>query len=132
MNILSINFLSGSIRKCLESAFSNTRSCKLRSNKGSLSSEIKKHWNNHIRRQEKKKFLFLFIFDLTQIQKNVRSNNKSHPTCSVRNGVLKSFANFTGKQLCWSLFLVKLRAYRCFPVKLAKFLRTTISKSICE
>ena len=25
-------------------------------------------------------------------------------TCSVRNGVLKNFANFTGKQLCRCLF----------------------------
>ena len=24
---------------------------------------------------------------------------------------LKNFANFTGKQLCWSLFLIKLRAW---------------------
>ena len=49
--------------------------------------------------------------------------------------VLKSFANFTGKHLCWSLFLIKLQAldphvterwlqHRCFPVKFAKFLRT--------
>ena len=48
---------------------------------------------------------------------------------------LKSFANFTGKHLCWSLFLKNLQAeglqlhkkrlrYVCFPVKLAKFLRT--------
>ena len=27
---------------------------------------------------------------------------------SVRQGVLKNFANFTGKNLCWSLFLIKL------------------------
>ena len=29
-------------------------------------------------------------------------------TCSVENGVLKNFTNFTGKHLCWSLFLMKL------------------------
>ena len=52
--------------------------------------------------------------------------------------VLKSFANFTGKQLSWNLFLIKfvgLRAcnfikkrlqHRSFPVKFAKFLRTSI------
>ena len=28
--------------------------------------------------------------------------------CSVKQGVLKNFANFTGKNLCWSLFLIKL------------------------
>ena len=26
-------------------------------------------------------------------------------------GVLKNIANFTGKHLCWSLFLIKLQAY---------------------
>ena len=47
-------------------------------------------------------------------------------------GVLKNFANFTGKHLRWSLFLIKLEAQtcnfikkrlqnRCFPVKFAKF-----------
>ena len=44
--------------------------------------------------------------------------------------VLKNFANFTGKSLYWSLFLifdsVKQRLqHRCFPVKFAKFLRKT-------
>ena len=27
-------------------------------------------------------------------------------------GVLKNFANFTGKHLCWSLFLINLQAFR--------------------
>ena len=46
-------------------------------------------------------------------------------------GVLKNFAIFTEKHLCWSLFLIKLQAsrpkrlrQRCFPVDIAKFLRT--------
>ena len=48
--------------------------------------------------------------------------------------VLKNFAIFTGEHLCWSLFLIKLQAcnfikkrpqYRCFPVNIVKFLRTT-------
>ena len=39
-----------------------------------------------------------------------------------------SFANFTEKHLCWSLFeaifmKTKLQ-HRCFPVKFAKFLKT--------
>ena len=46
-------------------------------------------------------------------------------------GVLKNFANFTGRQLCWSLFLIKLLIkkelqHRCFPVKFVKFLRTLL------
>ena len=31
-------------------------------------------------------------------------------------GVHKNFANFTGKHLCWSLFLKKLQALSKFPV----------------
>ena len=34
----------------------------------------------------------------------------SHRRCSVKKGVLKNFANFTGKHLFWSLFLIKLQA----------------------
>ena len=52
-----------------------------------------------------------------------------------RIGVLKNFALFTRKHLCWSLFLIKFPAWRpfallirlqhrCFPVKFTKFLRT--------
>ena len=35
--------------------------------------------------------------------------------------VLKISASFTGKQLCWSLFLIKLLVHRCFPLKLTEF-----------
>ena len=51
---------------------------------------------------------------------------------SVQN-VLKNFTNFTGKNLCWSLFLINpegLQLYlkeiqhKCFPVQLAIFMRT--------
>ena len=56
----------------------------------------------------------------------------------LKIGILKSFTNFTGKHLCWSLFLKNLQAeglqlhikriqHRCFPVKFAKFLRTPFS-----
>ena len=50
--------------------------------------------------------------------------------------VLKIFPVFTGKHLCWRLFLIKLQAFqtynfikmrlqhRCFPVNIAQFLRT--------
>ena len=36
----------------------------------------------------------------------------NHRRCSVKKGFLKSFANFTGKHLCWRLFLIKLQAWR--------------------
>ena len=39
----------------------------------------------------------------------------NHRMCSIKITVLKIFTIFTGKRLCWSLFLVKLQAFRCFP-----------------
>ena len=42
--------------------------------------------------------------------------------------VVRKSANFTGKHLCWSLFLIifikKRLQHRCFSVKFAKLLRT--------
>ena len=54
----------------------------------------------------------------------------------LKIGILKNFANVTGKELRWSLFSINLQAeglqlhkkrlqHRCFPVKFAKFLRAT-------
>ena len=73
-------------------------------------------------------------------------NQKQTRRCSVKKGVLKNFAKFTGKHLCQSLFFnkvtarvslfIKLQAYglqlylkkrlwhKCFPENFAKFLRT--------
>ena len=42
----------------------------------------------------------------------------SHWRCSMKNIVLKNFANFTGKHLCWSLFLIMLQVFR--PVTIQK------------
>ena len=44
-----------------------------------------------------------------------------------KKGVLKNFTNFTGKHLCQSLFLIKLKkklSHRCFLVNFAKSLGT--------
>ena len=56
-----------------------------------------------------------------------------------KKGVLRNFANFTGKHLCWSLFLIELQEvcsfskkglrHRCFPVEFTKSLRTPNFKS---
>ena len=35
----------------------------------------------------------------------------SHWRCSLKKGALKNFANSSEKQLCWSLFLIKLRSF---------------------
>ena len=61
----------------------------------------------------------------------------SHWKCTVKKSVLKNFANFTGKHLYWSLlqvcnFIKKRLQHWCFPVKFAKFLRTSVLKKICE
>ena len=61
--------------------------------------------------------------------------------CSVRKGVLRNFAKFTGKHLSQSLFLNKVAGLRsatllkkrlrhkCLPVNFAKFLRTPFSQN---
>ena len=58
---------------------------------------------------------------------------KQPPEVFFKKGVLKNFANFTGKHLCWSLFFNKVADLRVcnfikkrlqqryVPVKLAKF-----------
>ena len=63
---------------------------------------------------------------------------------SIKKAVLKDFAIFTKKHLRWILFLnknaglqswnfIKKRLqHRCFPVNIAKFLRTFVLKSACE
>ena len=42
----------------------------------------------------------------------------SHLRCSIIKAVLKNFAIFTGKYLCWSFFLIKLQDSR--PITLLK------------
>ena len=73
--------------------------------------------------------LKLFYFHVT----NYRS---SRPEVFCRKGLLRNFATFTGKHLCQSLFFNKVAGlrpatlskkrlwHRCFPVNVAKFLRT--------
>ena len=62
------------------------------------------------------------------------NDRSSHRRCSVKKGFPKNLANFTGKHLCWSLFLIKLQAFRCIPVKFAcVFLLTQVfSCEICQ
>ena len=41
-------------------------------------------------------------------------------------GVLKNFANFTGKHLCWSVFLINLEAFsQLFSCKICKIFKNT-------
>ena len=64
---------------------------------------------------------------------------KQPPEVFRKKGVLKNFAIFTRKHLCWSLFGVfgvnfikKRLQHRYFPVNITKFLRTPILKNIWE
>ena len=68
---------------------------------------------------------------------------EKQPPAVLHQKVLKNLAIFTGKQLCWSLIfnkveikketLLKKRLQdRCFPVNIAKFLKTSIFKNICK
>ena len=59
-------------------------------------------------------------------------HKSNHSQMFFKIGALKNFAIFTGKCLCWSLFLIKLQAYNfikrrfqhmSFPMNIAKFLR---------
>ena len=63
-------------------------------------------------------------------------HKNSHRKCSIKKVVLKNFAMFTKKHLCWSLFWVNVIKERLqqksFPVNNTKFLRTPILKNICE
>ena len=64
------------------------------------------------------------------------SSRSNHWQIFLKIGVLKNFAIFTWKHLCWSLYLKTLEAWwpatllkkrlqhRCFLVNIAKFLRT--------
>ena len=44
--------------------------------------------------------------------KKCLNSRSSHQSCSIEKAVLKNFAIFTGKHLCWSLLLIDLRALR--------------------
>ena len=66
---------------------------------------------------------------LWKYELNLRS---SHWSCSVKKGNLKNFANFTGKNLRWSLFLMVFSCGICEIFKKTYFeehLRTTASET---
>ena len=77
---------------------------------------------------------FAFSVEMAFARKKNRSSNQR---CSFKNGVLRNFTKFAGKDLCQSLFFNKVVGlspatllnkrlwHKCFPVNFAKFLRTT-------
>ena len=80
---------------------------------------------------------FWEIFKNTFFTEHFRDRS-SYRRCSVKKGVLRNFAKFTGKHLCQRLFLIrpghatllkKSFWHRCFPVDCEKFLRTPFSQN---
>ena len=67
---------------------------------------------------------------------NFLKQQKQPPEVFRKKDVLKNFAIFTRKHLCWSLFGVnfikKRLQHRYFLVNITKFLRTPILKNIWE
>ena len=64
--------------------------------------------------------------------KNRCRGSRSHMFFKI--GVLKNFTIFTGKHLCWSLFLIKLQAFRLFSCEYCKivFLQNTSGGCFCK
>ena len=46
-----------------------------------------------------------------KIKKQPPEVQKQSPEVFCKKSVLKNFANFTGKHLCWSIFIIKLQAF---------------------
>ena len=81
-------------------------------------------------------WLVTWHLDIGFCKQGVGKYRSSHQMCSLKKGVLRNFAKFTGKHLCQSIFFNKVAGLRpptlskkrlwhmCFPVNFAKFLRT--------
>ena len=79
------------------------------------------------------KFHF-FLFKTNLNQQKEKSFQKQLPEVFYKETVLNKLF-FTGKHLCWSVFLIKLQVqaqYLCFSVNIAKFLGTSFLENICE
>ena len=58
----------------------------------------------------------------------------SHSLIFFKTGVLRNFKTFTGKYLCWSLFLffIKKRLqHRCYSVKITKLRNSFFIERLC-
>ena len=81
-------------------------------------------------------FCFLLIREGRQMpnteQLLSQTDKSSHQMRSIKEVILKNFAIFTGKHMCWSLFFsfIKKRLQHRY-VTVEKFLRTLILKNIC-
>ena len=71
------------------------------------------------------------ILDLKKLYNIFGKDRRSHRRCSVRKGVLRNFAKFTGKQICQSLFFSKVADLRPAAL-LKKRLAQMFSCESCE
>ena len=81
------------------------------------------------------------LFSSMTINLTLDNIQKQPPEVFCKKGILINFASFTGKHLCHSLFFNKVAGlrsatllkkrlwHRCFPVNVAKFLRTPFLQS---
>ena len=80
----------------------------IKENKNSFGASFKPMWHK-IKTWSYLEFNnFQLIVQMRGFQNDVFRS--SYRKCSVKIGVLKHFVNFTGKQLCWSLFFKNLQA----------------------
>ena len=74
--------------------------------------------------------LFIHNFIYQEFTQNT-SFRSSHRRCSVRKGVFRNFAKFTGKHLCQSLFFNKVAGLACNFIK-KETLAQVFSCEFCE
>ena len=94
----------------------------------SIISEVVTHQPNHQRSCDAYVIRQIFldqwrVSDATIPAKTLTRGRSRHQRCSVRKGVPRNFTRFTGKHVCQRLW------HTCFPVNLAKFLRTLFSQN---
>ena len=72
----------------------------------------------------RKSYDFLHLIEKSLYVLNKVSNRSIRQRCSVKRGVLKNFAKFTGKHLCQSIFLIlKKRLWYMFSCEFCKIFK---------
>ena len=89
-----------------------------------------KHWNL-LRKMGKQNLwlaLRLTVYRMTMdrvLLRGVFTIRWSHSRCSIKKGVLKNFTKFTGKNLCWGLFIKKETPAQVFFCAFCKIFKNT-------
>ena len=69
--------------------------------------EIGEYINGFLKKKCEVVVWSLCILETPEVKESKTDYRSSHRRCSLRKGVLRNFAKFTGKQLCQSLFFNK-------------------------